>query len=365
MEGLTATILLRILSMSLRQVEGLLYAMKPAAGPQISLSLRCLLGLLAVSSLLETSKALPGAASTTAPYLHVTSNATEKLQYVIYPADRYNVEQTNATERFLQKIIGKNQTNVVVNPLRGVELWGLELDSSQLKKVAGHIGIGLVYKNEDIASPDVPSEDVASNITHRNLHRDLFSTPITKQPTNGILTGRESRITNQANAPDDLKVLAQPSPLPLSKVKSYVYNDNAGEGIYIYVLDRGFNPENSDFTNMVHPPQKRDWLFVPSLNPYDTGWPDYTDSREPGHGSCIASKAAGAKSGVAKKARLVPVVREDDSSYAILTSMVMTLDDVVKHKRQGKAVVVFALGKVFPVFFLFCFSCIQRQFLTA
>ena len=137
--------------------------MKSAAGPHLSLSLRCLLGLLAANSFLEASKALPGTAplqdalwttATAAPYINTTSqilNATDKLQYVIYPADRYDVEQTNATERFLQKIIGINQTNIIVNPLRGVELWGLELDSSQLKKIAGHTGIGLIYKNKRLS----------------------------------------------------------------------------------------------------------------------------------------------------------------------------------------------------------------------
>ena len=111
--------------------------MKFAAGPQISLSFRYLLGQLAASSFLEASKALPGTAplqdplsttATAAAHINTTSqtlNATDKLQYVIYPADRYDVEQTNATERFLQKIIGINQTNIIINPLRGVELWGL------------------------------------------------------------------------------------------------------------------------------------------------------------------------------------------------------------------------------------------------
>ena len=95
--------------------------MKFAAGPQISLSFRYLLGQLAASSFLGASKALSGTAplqdalsttATAAAHINTTLqtlNATDKLQYVIYPTDRYDVEQTNATERFLQKSLASTK----------------------------------------------------------------------------------------------------------------------------------------------------------------------------------------------------------------------------------------------------------------
>ena len=309
---------------------------KPAAGPQINF--RCLLGLLAVSSLVETHKAL---------YINPRSKATEKLQYIIYPADGFNVKQTNDTERFLQELIGNNEINVAKSPLLGVLAWGLKLDSSQFDRVAAHEeGIDRILEDNVVASEDVPSnithrKRTHRKRTHRKLARDASSTL-----TSGILTGHESKIISQADADDDLKVLAEASPYPLNNVKSYVYDEKAGEGIYIYVLDKGFNPDNSDFINMEHPPEERDWLLVPSSYPVNSKLSKYAAIDGSGHGNCIASKAAGAKSGVAKKARLVPVVSKDSSDFSLLASNVMALNHIWEHKRQGRAVVLFAAGKI-------------------
>ena len=80
--------------------------------------------------------------------------------------------------------------------------------------------------------------------------------------------------------------------------------------------------------------------------------PDYEDNSPSGHGSCVTSKAAGAKYGVAKKARLVPVIMKHDSPYEVLSCMNIVLAHILKPKRQGKAVVHFAADKVYLVPFL-------------
>lgn len=74
-----------------------------------------------------------------------------------------------------------------------------------------------------------------------------------------------------------------------------------------------------------------------------------------GHGTCMASKAAGSNYGIAKNANLVFVKHppSQDPSLAardalefdsFLTGLTMILDDVIKYKLQGKAVVNFSFG---------------------
>ena len=71
-----------------------------------------------------------------------------------------------------------------------------------------------------------------------------------------------------------------------------------------------------------------------------------------GHGTCMASIAMGNKDGVARKASLT-VVRSDVWSSALNTAnsveiwidaLAQVYDDVVKNKRQGKAVVSMSIG---------------------
>ena len=59
-----------------------------------------------------------------------------------------------------------------------------------------------------------------------------------------------------------------------------------------------------------------------------------------GHGSCVASKAAGWKNGVSKNSRLVMLKASltlADNNWAFAEA----LDDIMKKGRQGKAVVVY------------------------
>jgi len=50
--------------------------------------------------------------------------------------------------------------------------------------------------------------------------------------------------TSQQAAVSELRILSQPSTVPsISKLRDYVYDDKAGEGIYIYMLDDGINTD--------------------------------------------------------------------------------------------------------------------------
>ena len=82
--------------------------------------------------------------------------------------------------------------------------------------------------------------------------------------------------------------------------------------------------------------RKRDWHFAP-IGVIKTE----TDDSRLQHGSCVASKAAGAGFGVSKESRLIilkATTRVSNLNWGLYTAR----DDIITNNRQGKSVVIFA-----------------------
>ncbi len=64
---------------------------------------------------------------------------------------------------------------------------------------------------------------------------------------NRITKGHERRdsLKRQSDAPDQLKVVSQPSGVPVTNLKNFVYREEAGKGITIYVDDTGANKQSN------------------------------------------------------------------------------------------------------------------------
>ena len=120
--------------------------------------------------------------------------------------------------------------------------------------------------------------------------------------------------------------LAFVSSAPGYPVSHYVYYSAAGEGITVYVIDSGANPTNSEFYSGVI---KR-WIYA-----YDSV-PEESDHHIDGHGSCVASKIAGVKSGVAKKASLV-IVKAMPEMSSSLDVLVKVLNDLRTRALGGES----------------------------
>ena len=85
---------------------------------------------------------------------------------------------------------------------------------------------------------------------------------------------------------------------------------------------------------MPWPPDPNEWHYAYGVSR------STTDDNLAGHGSCVASKAAGWKTGVSKNSRLVvmkslPTVADVNFAFAA------ALDDIIEKKRQGRAVVLY------------------------
>ena len=296
---------------------------------------------------LGTSTALSVVEPMTATSQIPSATTTGAKSYGIFPKDRTNSSQTNATDKFIQRILGDAPSNIYNSPYRGVSNWAPNLTDDQLKKIVDHPGIDYVIENVKIAEKRVVK---TGGPQFRGSLASQTKVPdqITAAPA-ANLRKRDGQITSQTTSvPTELSVIVQPSNSALADVRNYVYDDVAGENTYIYVIENGINVRHPEFQDMVHPPQDEDWLFVPGASQ------TYVDSdTELYHGTCVADKAAGADFGVAKESHLV-IVKSDDTPTQMLSAYEMALDDIIKNERRFKSVVIHAAGEYSPVSLVFC-----------
>ena len=174
---------------------------------------------------------------------------------------------------------------------------------------------------------------------------------------------KDARTTGQANAQPDLRFISEPKDSTLTFTTDYVYDDSAGVGITVYVIDTGANPFNPDFSGM---PGTTRWLW-----PTESWWnlflnsafmqPFGVQSDTANHGCCVISKVAGVFYGVAKRANIV-VVKAITSSrpgfekrilrMSIIKSLSLVQEDIERLAKStnpqdrvnGKAVLNMSFG---------------------
>lgn len=81
----------------------------------------------------------------------------------------------------------------------------------------------------------------------------------------------------------------------------YVYPDTAGQGVHIYVIDTGLNPNHSEFTGRVGASRN----FVGTTSLFSTSAPDPANWADcNGHGTHVSGTTSGTVYGVAKKSTI-------------------------------------------------------------
>ncbi|KAJ0159543.1 Subtilase-type proteinase psp3 [Colletotrichum tanaceti] len=131
----------------------------------------------------------------------------------------------------------------------------------------------------------------------------------------------------------DLRMLSTAPSQPLSD--SYRYQEPAGKGITVYIIDSGsFNLEHTQF-------QTEDPTITRRIlsNPIDPKEAERYDEWS-NHGTRVASKAVGKTVGVAKLANLVVVrVPREPDVFDVIEAWDAVSEDIKKRNLQGKAVV--------------------------
>ncbi|ORX43033.1 subtilisin-like protein [Hesseltinella vesiculosa] len=115
-----------------------------------------------------------------------------------------------------------------------------------------------------------------------------------------------------------------------SDLRSYGFQENAGEGIHAYVLDSGIHVSHNDFEGRAI----KEASFVNSEDEEDYG----------GHGTHVAGKIAGLKYGVAKKAMVHAVKILDKSGTGTTSGLIKAISHVIQVAEPGRALINLSLS---------------------
>ncbi|KAG6042931.1 hypothetical protein E4U39_005229 [Claviceps sp. Clav50 group G5] len=151
-----------------------------------------------------------------------------------------------------------------------------------------------------------------------------------------------SGTVSQANAPLGLQRLSQFQKVQPGKGKgSYLFDESAGEGIMVYVVDTGVRISHDEF-------QGRASYGANFVDGGPDGQLNYNASDDNGHGSHVAGTIASTTYGVAKRASLTAIKvlnsKGEGPNSGILAGLQFVLQDVARKNLTGRAVMNLSLG---------------------
>ncbi|KAF9950734.1 Subtilisin-like protease 3, partial [Mortierella alpina] len=135
----------------------------------------------------------------------------------------------------------------------------------------------------------------------------------------------------QANAPWGLARISQNGRFDPWRNRTYFYNDAAGSGVIVYVIDTGINTGHRDLQGRIIAGKS----FVPAE-------PDVCDHN--GHGTHVAGIVAGTTYGAAKKVSIVGVKVLGAAGNGSTSNMIQGVEWAVQHAQGRKAVVNMSIG---------------------
>lgn len=243
-----------------------------------------------------------------------TPPGTHEAKYIIRAKQGISKEDAAGFQNTLVGIVGdEDEVESIVNEKGIPYIWYTALTAAQLKKVNADDVVesaGLEEQLVVVEEPDVPTA---------NKRRDI----VNQAPTahNPII---------------DLRMLSTPPGNPFldhhEYNEHYGYDDVAGQGITIYIIDTGpFHFAHSE----LQPPDSS----VTRRN-FDVVRDPKAVNEISSHGTCVASKAVGKTVGVAKRANLVTVrVDPTPGEFFFVRAWQAVLNDIEDRDLQGKAVV--------------------------
>ncbi|KAG5918990.1 hypothetical protein E4U61_001263 [Claviceps capensis] len=151
-----------------------------------------------------------------------------------------------------------------------------------------------------------------------------------------------SGTVSQANAPLGLQRLSQKvQPGKGNGKGSYLFDESAGEGIMVYVVDTGVRISHDEF-------QGRASHGANFVDVGSNGELNSNASDDNGHGSHVAGTIASTTYGVAKRASLTAIKvlnsKGEGPNSGILAGLQFVLQDVARKNLTGRAVMNLSLG---------------------
>ncbi|KAL0944710.1 exo-beta-glucanase [Colletotrichum truncatum] len=262
------------------------------------------------------------ATTTTSTAPPATSSNPGTTAYIIYPKDASPKEDRDGFYYTLAKLVGEANIDSVLDENDVPIAWLAPLTAQQLTQVDADRVVAATqpnagsYSDVDSDPDNVPDSTSESSATVSQQKRALASVAPTEQ--NNIL---------------DLRMLATPP--GETTLPNYIYDDAAGEGITIYVIDVGPVITHQELI----PPEPHI-----TRREIDKTWNVRRLSvKDVQHGTCAVSKTVGRTTGSAKRANLV-VVRVSLDPFSMSKGWQAVRDDIKAKGLQGKAVLSTSTG---------------------
>ncbi|OHE99271.1 hypothetical protein CORC01_05312 [Colletotrichum orchidophilum] len=267
-----------------------------------------------------TSSSTPSSTAVHIPYIILTSQNSTKAEI----QELNSTLSSNAAPRSLEEATS-DRTGMVA-------IFKANITSEQAEAISKRAAVAGVTPDERLEEEQPPS----SFTPPYTASREETAAGLPGSPRRSL--SNPAAISLQYNAVDELKVISQPSGASIANLPGFGYASEAGKGVTIYVIDNGVNVQNSSCA-------WNEWKGMTGTKGFMYA-PGATNDESPfvGHGSCVASKAAGPAYGTAKDANLVSVKMPDTLAIsALFTALIEISNDVFQKKLGGKAVINISL----------------------
>ncbi|KAL7936527.1 peptidase S8/S53 domain-containing protein [Trichoderma chlorosporum] len=167
-----------------------------------------------------------------------------------------------------------------------------------------------------------------SGIFDKSTIESLWDNPLVADIEPDAFFTVERKVIEQRSAPWGLATLSSKK----RGGKSYRYDESAGNGTYVYVIDSGINTKHIEFEGRA------------SVG-YSVVGKDLSDSM--GHGTHVAGIIGGKTFGVAKKTQLIGIKVFSNGgamSSDIIDGLQWAVRDIIAKARQNRAVINMSLG---------------------
>ncbi|CRG84196.1 Sexual differentiation process putative subtilase-type proteinase isp6 [Talaromyces islandicus] len=286
-----------------------------------------------------TTSVCSGTATTMTTTQSGTSAPTETNRPLIILRNMNQTDQS-AINSFAQQLadqVGASNVRTISGTTQlGIVFWTAPLNSSQIEE----------FKKSSAVS-DILEDKPLKTTGWAPVNQSSSYPPSQNTDTTGNSKRADgSRLISQDDALASLRVVSQPHNVTIIDLTdNYKYNSAGGSGITVYVIDSGANPQNPEYISM---PGSKRWLFPSGAAA--------TQTDELNHGSCVLSKVAGPRYGVAKNADVVIVKVPTGPGIvdALMDSSVLDMwtrvgKDIQENNLQGKAVINFSGGGFHPL----------------
>lgn len=242
------------------------------------------------------------------------------LRKIIYTGNCADTSQNAAIEEILSKAVQPGtRISTILDDDCGVICWTGELTeegAEEMKRVGGVLAVvpDVILHEDYISTPYIPTQK-RDESSHSGLVLDRRH-----------FAKRETIVRQTYRHSVALSFLSTPEGSSAGDC-DYVYYSAAGKQTFVYVVDTGVDPSNSEFRSGVI---KR-WLYAWDAYPTPS---EVRSTYTNGHGSCVASKVAGRFYGVAKKSSLI-IVKHTASLSSFVHAIAIVLNDLRRRTVAG------------------------------